>query len=120
MRTRFSRGDHVIYRKQKFSAHPGPGAKNIYPTANGDAYSYAVDKFWTVVAVQPNGRIVVRTRRGKQFELSSDDPALRRAHWLVRFWYWNRFPVLEDDDVTCQSHKAPKGPAEAREVVAKR
>jgi hypothetical protein len=119
MRVRFLPGDYVIYRKQKFSAHPGPGAKNIYPTPNGDTYSYAVDKFWIVVAVQPNGRIMVRTRRGKQFELNADDPALRRAHWLLRLWFWDRFPALKDDVDTRLSRLVSKIPAAEGRVIAK-
>jgi len=107
MMPRFRRGDCVIYRKQKFSACPCPHAKNIYPTPGGDSYSYAVDKFWTVVAIQPNGRIVVCTRRGKQVELNADDPALRRAHWLARFWFRHRFPVLNDGPVQAALHINP-------------
>ena len=97
MTLRFRRGDCVIYRKQKFSACPSPQARDIYPTPNGDCYCYAIDKFWTVVAVRPNGRIVVTTRRGKHVELNADDPALSRAHWLTRFWFRDRFPVLSID-----------------------
>jgi hypothetical protein len=98
MKTRFKPGDWVIYRKHKYSVHPGPHAKGITPALHGDSYSYQVDKFWTVIAVQADDQIVVRTRRGKQLTLSVDDPALRRAHWWERLLFRSRFPVLEPVD----------------------
>jgi hypothetical protein len=98
MTARFKAGDCVIYRKQKFSVHPGPHAKGIYPAPYGDSYSYEVDKFWTVVAVLPNNEITVCTRRGKQLTLRADDPALRHAHWLERILFRHRFPAPKPDD----------------------
>jgi hypothetical protein len=94
----FQPGDRVIYRKQKHSLRPGPHAKGVQPAAHGDNYSYEVDKFWTVVAVQPDQKIVVRTRRGKQLTLQADDPALRRAAWWERFLFRNRFPQIKSGD----------------------
>jgi hypothetical protein len=44
MTAHFQPGDCVIYRKQKYSVHPGPHAKGIDPTPQGDYYSYYVDK----------------------------------------------------------------------------
>ena len=75
----FKPGDWVIYRKPKFSLRPGPHARDVYPTPRGDYYSYRVDKYWTVVAVEADQLIVVCTRRGKQLTLTLDDPALRPA-----------------------------------------
>jgi hypothetical protein len=95
MKTRFRPGDYVIYRKQKHSVHPGPHARSIHPAPQGDYYSYEVDKFWKVIAVQPDDKLIVRTRRGKQLTLDPADPALRRAHWWERFFYWHRFPTLK-------------------------
>jgi|SRR6516225_4375882 hypothetical protein len=95
MPTVFKPGDQVIYRKQKRSVHPSPHAKGVYPARNGDYYSYEVSKFWMVVAVQANDRIVVRTRRGKQLTIDSEDPALRRAHWWERLFFRHRFPELK-------------------------
>ena len=94
----FRPGDCVIYRKQKYSVHPGPHARGIDPAPCGDYYSYQVDKFWTVVAVQPDRKIVVRTRRGKQLTLQADDPALRRAAWWERFLFRRRFPQIKAGD----------------------
>jgi hypothetical protein len=90
----FKPGDCVIYRKRKYSVHPSPKARDIYPAQSGDFYSYSVDKYWTVVAVQPDHTLVVCTRRGKQLTLADDDPALRRAHWWERFLFRRRFPTL--------------------------
>ena len=98
MNALFKPGDFVIYRKQKSSIHPSPRAKDIYPAPNGEFYSYEVDKFWMVVAVERSNEITVSTRRGKRLTLHADDPGLRRAHWLERFLFRHRFPVTKLDD----------------------
>jgi hypothetical protein len=90
----FKPGDLVIYRKQKFSVRPGPHAEGICPAPHGDSYSYCVQKYWRVVAVQANHEVVVRTRRGKQLTVAADDPALRRATWWQRLLLRHRFPPL--------------------------
>ncbi|VTS05573.1 hypothetical protein [Tuwongella immobilis] len=88
-------GDCVIYRKHKFSDHPGPNATEIAPAESGDNYSYVVVKYYRVLQVLPDGRLVVGTKRGRQRTLSSSDPALRRANWLQRrIWAW-RFPTSD-------------------------
>jgi hypothetical protein len=94
MAVHFRPGDCVVYRKQKLSTHPGPHARDIDPAPNGDTYSYAVDKFYRVISVQPDHRIVVRTRKGREHTLAADDPALRRAHWWERLLLGHRFPPL--------------------------
>src|SRR5262249_21039691 len=98
MRAHFKPGDYVVYRKKKVSLHPGPHAKSIYPAPNGDSYSYDVNKFWVVVAVQVNNEIIVRTRRGKRLTVSASDPALRHAGWIERLFLRHRFPALEPAD----------------------
>jgi hypothetical protein len=90
----FKVGDDVIYRKQKFSVHPGPHAREVNSAPNGDLYSYRVDKFWKVIALEGADQIVVRTRRGKQLTLNIHDPALRRAYWWERLLFRRRFPAL--------------------------
>jgi hypothetical protein len=92
MSARFRPGDVVVYRKQKSSVRPGAHAKEIQPAPHGDTYSYAVEKFWRVVAVQPDNTLVVRTRKRKQHTIAADDPNLRRAHWWERLLFWHRFP----------------------------
>jgi hypothetical protein len=51
-----------------------------------------VEKFWRVLAVQPDQTLVVRTRRGKQHTLAPNDLNLRRPHWWERLLFWHRFP----------------------------
>lgn len=85
-------GDCVVYTKHKFSDHPGRHARSIFPAPNGDSYAYCVDKFYRVLAVQAEGRVVVLTRRGRQHVLSAADPALRRARWWERLLFRRRFP----------------------------
>jgi hypothetical protein len=92
MHAHFEPGDVVVYRKQKCSLRPGPHARDVTPAEHGDSYSYAVEKFWRVVAVLPGDEIIVRTRRGKQHTVAVGDPALRPVRW----WEWlvlrHRFP----------------------------
>jgi hypothetical protein len=64
----------VVYHAHKDSTHPGLHAEEVEPSPNGDDYSYAVDKFWRVDEALPDGRIVVRTRRGKRHTLSTQAP----------------------------------------------
>jgi hypothetical protein len=92
MSARFRPGDVVVYRKQKSSPHPGPHARDIKPARHGDSYAYSVEKFWRVVAVQPDNMLVVRTRKGKRLTVAAADPNLRRTHWWERLLFWHRFP----------------------------
>jgi hypothetical protein len=94
MRQSFTPGDLVIYRKTKHSTHPGPRAANVHPAPNGDTYSYTVDKFWIVEAVDEDGTIVAATRRGKRNRLKSDDPMLKRANIFQHILYRSRFAQL--------------------------
>jgi hypothetical protein len=90
--SRFQPGDVVVYLKRKSSVHPGPHARDIHPAPHGDSYTYSVEKFWRVVAVQPDCTLVVRTRKGKQHTITPNDPNLRRVHWWERLLFWHRFP----------------------------
>lgn len=91
----FSSGDWVIYRKTKFSAHPGPRARNVAPAARGDNYVYNVDKFWVVLEISDHG-LRVMTRRGKEQVVSVSDPNLRRANWWERLRNRSRFQPIVD------------------------
>lgn len=84
-------GDWVIYRKAKFSTHPGPRAQNVNPARSGEKYSYTVDKFWVVAQVLAGGELLVQTRRGKAHRVSAGDPDLHRARWWERLLYRRRF-----------------------------
>ncbi len=88
---RFVPGEWVIYCKTKFSPQPGARARNVQPASNGDEYCYTVDKFWVVAAVTDEGRLVLRTRRGKQHVVAGDDLHLRRPTIWERWWYRDRF-----------------------------
>ncbi len=85
-------GDVVVYRKQKFSAKPGPNARQIDPSPRGDSYSYLVSKFWRVVSVPSEQVIVVCTRTGKELKVNANDPNLRRAGLWDWLWFRKRFP----------------------------
>ncbi|MEX0716209.1 MAG: hypothetical protein WD066_06475 [Planctomycetaceae bacterium] len=85
-------GDPVVYRKSKFSNHPGPRAKSIDPAPRGETYSYVVDKFWTVAGVTEDERLLLRTRRGKEHVVNPGDPNLRHARWWERLFCAHRFP----------------------------
>jgi hypothetical protein len=87
-------GDFLIYRKSKASPHPGPRARNVQASENGDDYYYEVDKFWTVSDVLDDGRLVAVTRTGKRVYLTPADERLRKAGWLERMRYRQRFPSV--------------------------
>jgi hypothetical protein len=88
----FKPGDRIIYRLSKHSSHPTPRAVAVWPEPKGESYSYEVEKYWVVAKVQPDGRIIAMTRRGKSRTIHGDDPALRRARWWERLFFAGRFP----------------------------
>jgi len=94
----FQAGDQVIYRMTKHSTHPGPRARDINPANMGDNYSYVVDKFWVVANVLEDGRLILRTRRGKEHCVPPTDPQLRRANWLAKILHGSRFPAETNAD----------------------
>lgn len=91
----YSPGDPVIYRVTKHSAHPGPRAKEIWPSAHGENYTYVVDKFWIVAEIRDDGKLLLNTRRGKRHVVDSNDPLLRHPHWWEWVRYRNLFPQLD-------------------------
>ncbi len=98
-RSRFSRGDHVIYYKLKFSDHPGQRAENVEPARHGEGYSYVVRKPWTVVAAPDEETVEVVTPGGKHHVLEADDPKLHRAGLLdtivMRLKWRKQFPSAD-------------------------
>jgi hypothetical protein len=90
----FEAGDFLVYRKEKVSSHPGPRARNVTAAERGEDYYYEVDKFWTVEDVLNDGRLVARTRTGKQIYLTPEDEHLRKARLLERVRFRDRFPAL--------------------------
>lgn len=87
-------GSKVVFAKDKMSVSPSPRAKELVPLSKGDAYSYIVEKYWTVKQVHADGTATLITRRGKEHTVALDDPRLRRANIWERWLYRSRFPKL--------------------------
>ncbi len=102
-------GDCVIYVAEKHSPHPGPRAEAVQPETNGEGYSYRVKKFWVVLEVRDDS-LVVRTRRGKQRNVSTSDPRLRPARWWEKVLMSSRFPdQAQDKAESSQNSRAAAG-----------
>ena len=99
-------GDWVVYRKSKFGVSPGPRAKDVAPVRHGEGYSYLVEKFWVVSELLDDGRLRLRTRRGKEHVVRSDDINLRAARWWERFIYRERFQAVQDSLVASGETRA--------------
>jgi hypothetical protein len=97
LRRKFQPGDPVVYRKAKHSTCPGPRAESIDPAPRGEDYTYEVDKYWIVVEIREDKKVLLRTRRGKDHLVDANSPSLRRANWWERLLYRNRFPSLSND-----------------------
>ena len=91
-------GDPVIYRLDKVSPRPGPRAIGVDPAPKGEFYSYQVDKFWVVAEIRDDGKLLLKTRRGKQHVVDRHDRRLRRPRWWERLLYRHRFPRLPTPD----------------------
>ena len=91
---RFGPGDSVVYRKSKFSKHPGRRAQSVRASRKGDYYTYFVDKFWIVREVRSSGELLVETRRGKTHVIDPSDPNLRRPTWFQRLRFRNIFAQM--------------------------
>jgi hypothetical protein len=87
----FHSGDFVVYRKTKHNTRPSRRAVAVSPAPNGETYTYQVDKFWIVDAVQCDGSLLLRSRRGKTHVLDAHDSNLRLATFWERFAYADRF-----------------------------
>jgi len=91
----YSPGDWVVYRKPKCTTRPGPRAQEVDAAAHGDSYAYSVEKFWIVVDVQDDGKLLLQTRRGKRHIIDAADPRLRRATWWDRIRFRAQFQSLQ-------------------------
>ncbi|GAB5404265.1 MAG: hypothetical protein Aurels2KO_24960 [Aureliella sp.] len=100
---KFNRDDRVVYTRDKYTSCPGPRAKNVVATPNGESYQYQVDKYWIVSDIRPDGRLVLSTRTGKTHIAAADDPRLRKATWLERLLKASRFPAPVDSQLKHQS-----------------
>jgi hypothetical protein len=90
----FRAGDLVVFRRHKHTTHPGPRAQEVDATAHGDLYSYFVEKSWIVAGVEADGRVLLKTRRGKTHRVDPGDPNLRHATLWDRLRYRQRFAEL--------------------------
>ena len=66
----------VVFEKQKHGARPSLRAHDVRPAPSGDDYDYVIDKYWVVVRVQDDGRLLLRTPGGKLHEINTNDPNL--------------------------------------------
>lgn len=110
-RKQFHVGDKVILTLDKFGVNPGPRAKNIAPAPHGELYSYQVDKYWVVTEVRSDGNLLVKTRRGKTHLVAADDPRLRKASWLERWFFTKRFPSLNGESADSPASSAASSSA---------
>ena len=90
----FKPGDCVVFRRRKHTTRPGRRAQDVEATAHGDLYSYFVEKPWIVASVQDDGKLLVKTRRGKTHLVDPNDPNLRHASLWDRLRYRTRFAEL--------------------------
>jgi len=88
----FKKGDLVVYRKAKYTTHPGKRARSVDAASRGEFYHYVVDKFWKVTDVRDDGELVAVTRGGKQHVIPADDLNLRHANLLDLIRHWRKFP----------------------------
>lgn len=96
IRRKFQPGDSVVCRVTKHSSRPSRRAKRIAASRHGDGYNYCVDKYWVVVDIAEDNKLVVRTRRNKTRLVDGASHVLRRAHWWELLLLRNRFPRLSD------------------------
>jgi len=92
MQHRYKPGDIVVFQKQKRSTSPGPRARHVAASRQGEEYSYVVDKFWMVVAVDESGKLHLETRRGKKHWVESSNPHLRKPSIWERIALRHKFP----------------------------
>ncbi len=88
-------GDLIVARLTRHSTCPCQAAGCVAPSEKGEGYSYTVDKYWVVVATRGADRLLVRTRRGKVFEIPAQDTRLRLASWTERVFRRHRFARVE-------------------------
>ena len=91
LQRKYRSGDRVVYCRMKHKTHPSRRARGIQPSAHGDDYSFYIEKFWVVSDVLKDGRLVLRTPRGKKRVVQADDPKLRYASLLEKIRHRQTF-----------------------------
>jgi hypothetical protein len=94
-RREYRKGDWVVYRRLKFTTHPGRRAQEVVASPNGDGYTYFVDKFWVVAELLAGNNLLLKTRRGKTHVVAAQDINLRHASLFDCIRYRRRFLELE-------------------------
>jgi hypothetical protein len=89
---KYNKGDRIIYKKNKVSAHPTPRARDVHPSSHGDDYHYVVDKYWIVTDIIDEKTIEAMTRTGKKHRLNVEDPRLSKAGFFSRIFNYSDFP----------------------------
>ncbi|QDV15147.1 hypothetical protein CA51_50590 [Rosistilla oblonga] len=95
IRPTYMPGDWVVYRKSKTGPLPGPHAQQVHPSPKGEQYSYVVEKYWVVKQVFSDGRLLLKTRRGREHIIDSADPGLRLAGFLRRWMHRDSYTIIE-------------------------
>lgn len=95
MASRYKVGEPIIFNVTKRSPSPGPRAQDVEPEPLGEDYEYHVDKFWVVAEVRDDGKLLAKTRRGKEHVINPDHPNLRRPNLWERLVWSHKFPKLE-------------------------
>ncbi|QDS90902.1 hypothetical protein EC9_51200 [Rosistilla ulvae] len=103
-------GDWVVYRKSKTGPQPGPRATQVHPSPKGEYYSYVVEKYWIVDQILSDGRLLLKTRRGKKHIIDSADPGLRHAGFLRRWMHRDRYTIIEQRGREVNSPPAVSNP----------
>lgn len=91
-------GDPVVYRVSKHSENSGRRARNVGAAPRGEYDTCEADRFWTVVGIRDDGRVILRTRRGEEHTVDLNDQRLRHATVWERLFFHNRFPPMPTID----------------------
>lgn len=97
--SRFHTGDLVVYRRTEYGRHPEPGAFRIEATPNGENYSWCIDRYGSVISINPDNTVIVQTGQGVRHTIRMDDPSLRRAGFLERLRHSRDFTPQSDSNV---------------------
>ncbi len=95
MPDRYKVGQPIVFNVTKRSPSPGPRAQDVEPEPLGEDYEYHVDKFWVVAEVREDGKLLAKTRRGKEHLIDPNHPNLRKPNIWERLVWSHKFPKLD-------------------------